>query len=396
MKKTLALLLCLAMLVTALSVNVFAVEAPSVEVITHESTASGDTTFAIKLSGFDTLPGVKLIVDGDDGVKMESASALYFVDTLKEETQKVIELKKDEDYVISNEGHTLTIVGLHKATEGDIITVAAKVNVDGASHEVSVRAESEFAKDGKEMYDNVKFTPGEIAPYVKSEEVAVPEIPEDATETTVTQELAGKNYFIPYGAVYNVVDESKDEYEYLKKDAEGKFVVSADTKVVKFPIPDNGFGTYGVSDGTYRNSDTKQFGNYVAEYEPETKTYGTFAIVGDWAEYRDWYLSNKGYSDAELVKKIYASYINKINTQEDGKHCYKAYGIDLDKNGEADYVIQVVEVEQNNYLWKNATQLEYGVRFIGLYENKDYATVAMYKEGETVAFAKEIKVDKSK
>lgn len=382
MKKTLALLLCLAMLVTALSVNVFAATTPKVEVVTHQSTASGDTTFAIKLSGFDSLKGLDLTVTGDAGVEMTSASALNTKSALK----------ADENYVISEDKHTLHIVELSDDLNGDIITVAAKVNVDGASHNVAVTGE--FAKSGKELYDNVTFVAGAIDPYVASEEVKV-EIPEGKEEVVVEQPAEEDDYFIPYGAVYNVVDADKEEYEYLKKDDQGKFTVTANTKVVKFPIPADGFGTYGVSDGTYQNSDTKQFGNFVKEYDPENKTYSTFAIVGDWAEYRDWYLANKGYSDAELVKKLYASYTNKIN-KEDGKHSYKGFGIDFDGDKAIDYAIQVIEVEQKNYLWRNAEQLEYGVRFIGLYENKDYATVAMYKDGESVTFSKEIKVDKSK
>lgn len=383
MKKTLALLLCLAMLVTALSVNVFAVEAPTVEVVTHESTASGDTTFAIKLSGFESLKGLDLTVTGDDGVTMVSASALN--------TKSALAV--GENYTISEDQHTLHIVELSDDLNGDIITVAAKVNVDGASHKVTVTGE--FAKSGEELYvfDEETFS-GEITPFVKSEKVEVT-IPDEQTETTVSQENAGENYFIPYGAVYNGTE---DAPEYLGKDAEGKFVVSANTTVVKFPVPDNGFGTYGVSDGIIndngKETPAKQFGNYVAEYKPETRTYGTFVIVGDWSAYRDWYLKNKAYSDADLINKIYTAYTNKIKTDKDGKHSYIPYGIDLDKDNEADYVIQVMEVEQNKYLWKNDTQLEYGVRFKGLFDGKEYATVALYKEGDATKFAKEIRVDK--
>lgn len=383
MKKTLALLLCLAMLFTALSVNVFAVENPSVTIVTNNVSTNGDTSFAIKLAGFESLKGIDMTVTATGGIEMLSASALNF----KDSEGNIVEIAKDTDYVISDDGRTLHIVGLQKDVKGDIITVDANVT---AAATISVTAD--LAKSAKELYAATEIAPAEITPYVASEEVEV-EIPAETEEVVVEQADAGEGYFIPYGAVYNG---TADDPEYLKKDDEGKFVVSADTTVKKFPIPANGFGTYGVSDGTYRNNNTKQFGNYVEEYKPENRTYGTFVIVGDWSEYRDWYLKNKGYSDAELVKKLYTSYLNKINTQEDGNHCYKAYGIDLDSNGTSDYVIQVMEVEQTKFLWSNDTQLEYGVRFIGLYNNKDYATVAMYKEGEATEFAKQIKVDKSK
>ena len=42
MKKTLALLLCLAILFTALSVNVFADVTPTVEIVTHEASVEID------------------------------------------------------------------------------------------------------------------------------------------------------------------------------------------------------------------------------------------------------------------------------------------------------------------------------------------------------------------
>lgn len=377
MKKTLALLLCLAMLFTALSVNVFAVENPSVTIVTNSVSADGDTSFAIKLAGFESLKGIDMTVTATGDIEMLSASALNF----KDSEGNIVEIAKDTDYVISDDGRTLHIVGLQKDVKGDIITVDA--NVTGTA---TISVTADLAKSAEELYAETEIAPATIT-YATSSEVEV------GNKEVVEQADAGEGYFIPYGAVYNG---TADEPEYLKKDDEGKFVVSADTTVKKFPIPANGFGTYGVSDGTYKNTDTKQFGNYVEEYKPENRTYGTFVIVGDWSEYRDWYLKNKGYSDAELVKKLYTSYLNKINTQEDGNHCYKAYGIDLDSNGTSDYVIQVMEVEQTKFLWSNATQLEYGVRFIGLYNNKDYATVAMYKEGEATEFAKQIKVDKSK
>lgn len=376
MKKTLALLLCLAMLFTALSVNVFAVENPSVTIVTNSVSAEGDTSFAIKLTGFESLKGLDMTVTATGDIEMLSASALNFKDS---DSDEIIEIAEGTDYVISEDGRTLDIVGLQKDVTGDIITVAAKVT---GTATIAVTA-CDLAKSAEELYAEAEIAPATIT-YATSSEVEV------GNKEVVEQADAGEGYFIPYGAVYNG---TADDPEYLKKDDEGKFVVSANTTVKKFPIPANGFGTYGVSDGTYRNSDTKQFGNYVDGYDPENKTYGTFAIVGDWSEYRDWYLKNKGYSDAELVKKLYNSYINRIDTEEEGKHCYKAYGIDADKNGEAEYVIQIIEVEQTKYLWRNDTQLEYGVRFVGLYDDKDYAAVAMYKKGDATEFATQIKVD---
>ena len=369
MKKTLALLLCLAMLVTALSVNVFAETTPSVEVVTHESTASGDAIFAIKLSGFDSLKGLDLTVTGDDGVEFLSASALNTKSALA----------AGENYVIEDK-HTLHIVELSDDLNGDIITVAAHVNVDGQSHEIKVAGE--LAKSGTELYDDVTFTPGKITPFVKSAEVEV-EVETDQ-KVEVEQTAAGDGYFIPYGAVYNG-DASAPEY--LAKDENGVFAdVTADTTIVKFPIPANGFGTYGIADSIVKENPAKQFGNYVADYKPETRTYGTLAIMGDWAAYRDYYLSKKAYTDAQLVEMLYARYKEKKDAGYN--YNYVAFGANGNK-----YVIQVTAVEQNNYLWKTADKLEYGVRFLNVLSEREYATVAYYTEGDAITFAKEIRAE---
>ena len=116
MKKTLALLLCLAMLFTALTVNVFADENPTVTIVTNSVSENGETSFAINLAGFESLKGYDLVVEAGAGLILDSASAL----------NAKTELKEDVNYTITEAGDKLHIVELTKVLTGDIITVKAK------------------------------------------------------------------------------------------------------------------------------------------------------------------------------------------------------------------------------------------------------------------------------
>lgn len=367
MKKTLALLLCLAMLFTALSVNVFAETTPSVTVVTHQSSAANKIDFAVTLKDFTDLKGVDLTIKGDDGVK--------FTGVTSSDLKSKLEL--NENYVISQDEKTLHIVELATDIESAILVVNAEIN-NSVKHTITV--EGQLAKSGKELFDPVKFNGGEIAPYVAPEEVAVPEIPEDATEITVTQELAGKNYFIPYGAVYN--GDATDP-DFALKEEDGSFKgVKENTVIKKYAIPVGGFGTYAVTDSVPGKTPAKQFGNYVKEYN-RAYAYGSLLITGDWTEFKNWWLTNKAYSDKELIEKIYAAC--KI-ANPDGKYNYVQFT-------KGDATVRIFDVAQTKFIWRNDTQLEYGVEVKGLADGNEYATVAYYNDG-TTQFAKEIKTDK--
>ena len=374
MKKTLALLLCLAMLFTALSVNVFAetTENPSVTIVAHSASAdtSDDsiTNFAIKLEGFNSLKGIDMTVTTTDGIDLLSASALNFSDY----NDNIIEIEKDTDYTISSDKHTLHIVGLQKEATGDIITVRAKVTGDA-----TIDVTAKLAKSGKLLYDKINVTDATITAKVNPTTT-------DATSETVKQPTSA-DYFIPYGSVYTIVGE---EYKYAKKDENGTFSDTNGAKVTTFKVPQDGFGTYGVSDSLTENA--KQFGNYVKEVKAN-KDYGSIVITGHWEIFRDWYLSNKGYSDADLVKILYNRYLEKKNSGDTRN--FIPFGVTIDGT---QYIIKVFNVKQYNYLWKNGTSLEYGVRVKGLQSGSDYATIAYYAEenGSNAVFAKEIKTVK--
>ena len=366
MKKTLALLLCLAMLFTALSVNVFAEtpENPSVEIVTHSASADGTTDFAIKLSGFTSLKGIDMTVTATDDIELKSASALN--------TKEKLDL--GVNYTITDK-KTLHIVELTEDFDATtIITVKADVKGDA-----TIAVKADLAKSGKLLYDKIDVTDATITAKVE------PTTQESVTTKTVEQPTSA-DYFIPYGAVYTVVDEKT--YKYAPKAENGTFSDTNGAKVTTFKVPQDGFGTYGVSDSLTENA--KQFGNYVKEVVTD-KNYGSVVITGDWEIFRDWYLSNKGYSDADLVKILYNKYIEKKNSGDTRN--FIPFGVTI--NG-TQYIIKVFNVKQYNYLWRNGTSLEYGVRVKGLVPGSDYATVAYYadEDGSNAEFAKEIRTIK--
>lgn len=355
MKKTLALLLCLAMLFTALSVNVFAAATPSVTVVTHEATASGETEFAINLAGFDSLKGFDLVVTADEGVEFKSAAA------------KGVTLEAGKNYVISEDKHELHIVELSKDVAGDIITVTADV-VAADAHTIKVTA-CDLAKSGTELYATTEYTitNGEVAPYVA---------PKTEEKNEYVAPEAG--YFIPYGSVYTG---TPDAPAYVEKNEDGTFAITGATNVTTFKIPEGGFGTFGISDSTVAAKPAKQFGNVATNYNA-AKNYGSLVIVGEWEAFKSYYLSNKAYSDATLIEKIYAAYNIAI---EDNDYVVFEAG---------DARIKVYNVAQKNYMWKSATALEYAVRVFGLEDGAEYAVVAYNADDAGVEFAKEIKAVK--
>lgn len=373
MKKTLALLLCLAMLFTALTVNVFAAEEPTVTIVTSSVSEKGETSFAINLNGFDSLKGYDLVIEAGAGLKLISASAL----------NAKTELAKDVNYTVTDS--KIHIVELTKELTGDIITVKAEF-VEGTVAPVEVKVTAcDLAKSGSELYTAVTaatITPATIAPYVKPVDVEVPAIPEGSTTVEVKQENAATGYFIPYGSVYTKDDEA---FDYVDKKPDGTFDVAAGTTVQAVKLPEDGFGTFGVSSSTVASKPAKQFGNVATGYK-STNKYGTLIIVGQWSEFRDWNLSNKAYSEDVLVEKIYNGY-KKANPEE--KFDYVAFTA----NG---YTIKVYNVAQKNYMWKSETleMLEYAVRVYSLPKEKtEYASVAYRTDanGESVELSKEIK-----
>lgn len=343
MKKTLAFLLSLAMLFTALSVNVFAAEEPTVEIVTN-SISAGKTTFAVKING-NPVAGVdiKVNVTGDD-VEITGVSAKNF--------DVANTLTSGEDYKISDDKKSLHAVGLQKdTTTGEIISVTAT-----AEKNFTINVDCDIAKS-----DTAKVTTNDTATVTAYVEPTTKDVTvSDGGSTTVPAPDAG--YFIPNGAVY--YQNGGGEIQYVSKDDTGNFTVSTGAKYQLFKIPTDGFGTYGVRDSVI-DAKAKEFGNYVARKETG-KVYGTIVISGDWEGFKNYYMTN-GKSESDLVTLIYKTYFAKKKADR----TYVPF-----KAGES--IIKVFNVAQTKVLWENlgATTFEYGVRMNNIQSNSDYATIA--------------------
>ena len=370
MKKTLALLLCLAMLFTALTVNVFADENPTVTIETSSVSENGETSFAIKFAGYTSLKGYDLVIKAGTGLKLLSASALNAKTGL------------DEDVNYKIENNELHIVELTKVDGDDIITVNAKfAEKQTAAVKVEV-IKCDLAESSSQLYAAATIAPVSIAPYVKPVEEIIKE--ETVISQPVKDEESDVEYFIPYGAVYT--GEATDP-TYVPKNEEGEFTVAPGTVVKTFKVPEGGFGTFGISHSAVALKPAKQFGNVDTKYTRDKK-YGTLVIVGDWSGFRDWYLSNKAYSNSELVNKIYNAF-NKANPATDGK---RTYDYVLFEAGDSE--IKVYNVDQKNWMWKSAEKgiIEYAVRVFGLpTTTTEYAAVAYNTNGGNVNVATDIK-----
>ena len=338
MKKTLAFLLSLAMLFTALSVNVFAAETttePTIEIVKN-SISNGKTTFAVKING-NPVKGVDITVnvegvEGDD-VAITGVSARNFDVTGA--------LTDGEDYKIINNGKTLRAVGLQRDTAtGEIISVTAT-----ATNGFTINVSCDIATSDK---TKVPLDAGETV-------TADAPIEKTVEDDTVSQP-EGEDYFIPYGSVF--VKGTDGKYTYAEKGTNGIFSRTSGMTVKKFKIPTNGLGTFGISESMKETTNpSKQFGNYTNDYS-NTYSYGTMIIVGDWTGFKDWYLAKKGYSDASLYEKVYNAFRTAMSEPQAAGKKYVQLSVPGDIN------IQVYDVPQTKVMWQEGKVLEYAVRVI--------------------------------
>lgn len=342
MKKTLAFLLSLAMLFTALSVNVFAAEtAPTIEIVTN-SISNGKTTFAVKING-NPVKGVDITVNVTNDAKITGVSAKNF---------DVAALTKNQDYTISEDGKKLHAVGLQKDTAtGEIISVTAT-----ATNDFTIKVSCDIATSDKiKVTQNPEAT---VTAYVEPENKTVTVTEGETTVNQPTEE----DYFIPNGAVY--YEDENGKIDYVAKGDTGNFTVNKNAKYIVFKIPTGGFGTYGVRDSVI-DAKAKEFGNYVLNKQADKK-YGTIVISGDWEGFKNYYMTN-GKSESDLVTLIYKTYFGKKTADR----TYVPF-----KAGES--IIKVFNVPQTRVLWENLgnTTFEYGVRMNNIQPNSDYATIA--------------------
>lgn len=376
MKKTLALLLCFAMLFTLLSANVFAFETPSVSIGTGSVAADGTTKFTINLEKFDSLKGIDVKATVSNGLEITGASS---------SSLDAATLKAGEDYVINAAKTEIHIVSLTKIDTGAVITVNAKLK-DGITEAQTIDVTAcDLAKSGTDLYTV-------DAEYTAAAQVEV--VPNKAAETstpildTVKEQPTDSDWFIPYGGIYS--NDASNPSNVVKNE-DGTFNLTQGTQytIQEFKVPTGGFGTYAVAD-TVKDTTTpaKKFCNLVSAYTPEAKQYGSIVIVGDWDGFLAQYEGTKNAS--ELIALLEARYTEKMIGGDT-----RAF-IPFAKNGKT---IRVYKQPQTKHLWKGTSQLEYGVRVSGLENGKQYAIVAYncnkgnnsHTERTNIAFATDIK-----
>ena len=328
MKKTLALLICLAMLFTALSVNVFAAETNAKVTVVADATQNNKANFAVKLTGFNSLKGVDLKITGT-GLTFEENVTATGLDT---------NLEKDVNYKVS--GNQIHIVELTDWKNNDVVIKAtANLANDATAHKITVDA-CKLAKDGTTLYkvdtDYTFDSEIPVASAIKDAPVAVD------GKTEITQSDAGDGYFIPYGGVSN-------DGVSVEKDGNGNFTegISNTTTVLKFPKPANGITTFGVSESTVSGNPARQFGAYAENYDA-AKKYGSMVLVGDWNDFVSVYKAK--YTDAyisEIVAKLYDVYdtyisgnkyvVVSVRDSSEIKHSVKIYKVAQQKYYKANY-----------------------------------------------------------
>lgn len=377
MKKISALILCFAMLFTVLSVNVFAAESTgNVSVVTN-TTKNGSADFAVKLSGFQSLKGIDITVTG---------TGLKFGGTVTGSGLKN-EFTKNKNYTVN--GNVIKVVDLTASVTGEIIIKGtANLNEGVTAPKINVTA-CKLAKSDKELYnENSEYTFDDeklLASEIIETTVTVP-----SDNSTITQTDAGEGYFIPYGSVSYKDDQGK--LQYVNKTTAGNFDnVPVSAKVLKFPKPDNGITTFGISNSDVEEKPARQFGTYVNNYDSVNKKYGSLVLVGDWDAFVTAYQTkHENAYVSEILARLYDVYDANIPGNDFVTATVNDKGVKTS--------VRMYKVAQTNYMWKDDANniLEYAVRVYGLNNNETYTAVAYNSntDGKSPVFSAAIKSDK--
>lgn len=190
---------------------------------------------------------------------------------------------------------------------------------------------------------------------------------------------AESGYFIPYGFV-------KSNNTYIKKGTDGNFAnVPASQKFKQYKLPE-AITTFGVSHSENESDKNPIFGSYAVNNATDGIKYGTMLMVGDWVAFSTWALSNStGKTTADLIKRVSALYdsMKTANTSYVGLKWTDA------SNNEN--VLKVYKTPQNNWMWKNHTDIQYAVKAKGLESSQQCAAVGYFTDNNITSFSGEIK-----
>ncbi len=360
-KKISAIILAGALLVSAVGMNAFAADAnpqPTITVFGNEATpteAEKTYVFSLRLANFpNNVAGLDIELVSDGATFTDAAGT-------------TLNLKKDDNYVISTDGKTIHIVELTDGITGNE-TIKLTATVKNAGN-ITVNVKG-LAKDGTTL-----LTAND---YVLKGTATVAVAPEKTDAPADGNITASDNTFIPYGYVKN------SNGEYATKNPDGNFTDATSGQYREFNKPAAGkVLTFGVSSTTKDNDPALQFGSYALK---ETgKTFGTMCIAGDWQEYVDYKTNKEGMSVSEIISYLSNKY-DTVNANNE----YNFVKITFDSQK---YKIRIYKVAQTKVMWENGSDLQYALRVYGLNNGEDYAAVGYSKTNSEITFSSEFKAD---
>ncbi len=386
MKKVLSVLLIVTLVFCVFSLNTFAADTdPSVAIFSNESSPQrkGESaSFTVRLANIGSVKGLNVVITLDGNASFNSAAGTKAI------TTDDILLERGFNYTITKEEICIVDLTSNLTDEAKnneyinfnitaIATADAEITVTGEVAETSETVFTLTEKVGNLVYQN--YTEG-----TKSATTA------DATISQPT------DYFIPYGGVLDIDASEGDVLNgdvFIKKNSDGTFTVPmGDTYVyTQVENPENNIITFATSTAnqyirTEEGSDEKEkavlFMNYVSE-KTSDDVCGTMVIAGDWEAYSQYFVEEKGKTNAELIAALsarYDSFLAKNNVERGAIYTRTDGG----------YTIYIAKYNQVKRMWQSTEGdiLEYAVKvkpvdaFITKYgTNKIPFAAVAYREG---------------
>lgn len=350
MKKLTASIVASALMISAMGINAFAANGtPEIKVYGNKSnpvTAGETASFIVRLSDFANIKGMDLTIESEKGNVIFTGASMDRNVDLK--TGSNVKVEQDKIHIVD-----LTSADMQKDGYANI-TVNATVN--GAD---TIKVIATLAKDGKNTVTaDYKFDNLAVKPEEKSA---------DAGTLNATD-----GYFIPYGFI-------KDGDTYVNKAANGSFEVPKKQNYTEFEIPANGIMTFGYS---YHKSNTAlQFGTYTNESADKR---GTLLFEGDWEAFKNYYITEKGYTVEEILAKIYAQYERKNKADS------TLTAIKIPAGNNSSIIVRRVEQKKSMWAVNSKNLLQYAARLTGIDNTKTYSGVGYRVSGETVTFSEKV------
>lgn len=389
MKKVISVLLIVTLVLCVFSLNTFATSTdPSVAVFANESSPQrkGESaSFTVRLANIGTVKGLNVVITLDGNASFNSAAGAKAI------TTEDISLERGFNYTVTSEEIRIVDLTSNLTEEAKnnayvnfnvtaTATADAKITITG---EVAKTSETVFTlteKVGNLVYQN----------YIEGTKSAG-----ETADATLSQPT---NYFIPYGGVLDIDASEGDILNgdvFIKKNIDGTFTVPmGDTYVyTQVENPENNIITFATSTANQYirpEEDTSEmekavlFMNYVSE-KTSDDVCGTMVIAGDWEAYSQYFVEEKGKTNAELIAALSARYDKFLasNSAERGAIYTRTDG---------GYTIYIAKYNQVKKMWQSTEGdiLEYALKvkpvdeFITKYgTNKIPFAAVAYREGSS-------------